>query len=213
MSIKKGFLYMKKKLSLRKKRSLETKKTLYANSIKLFNEKGYDNVTVDEIVGVSGFAKGTFYTHFSSKDEIIKNRIKELDDFYTNIFRYINKKNSPEKKMIIFVQELYKQIEYKIGLDFQKISYQNLIGVNSVNNEVFQINEDRSLYKIIYQIIQEGQKKGEFTKDLDYREIGMLIIRNIRGTVFEWCIYGEKMNLRKEGMIFLNLFLDSIRTK
>jgi AcrR family transcriptional regulator len=57
MSIKKGFLYMKKKLSLRKKRSLETKKTLYANSIKLFNEKGYDNVTVDEIVGVSGFAK------------------------------------------------------------------------------------------------------------------------------------------------------------
>lgn len=37
---------------------------------RLFEEKGYDNTSVNDIVRAVGVAQGTFYYHFKSKDEI-----------------------------------------------------------------------------------------------------------------------------------------------
>jgi len=31
---------------------------------RLFMEKGYDNTTIEEIIGEAGIAKGTYYYHF-----------------------------------------------------------------------------------------------------------------------------------------------------
>jgi len=55
----------------RKLRELETRKNLILNTAKeLFTEKGFSNVTMDELATVIEFSKGTIYTHFSSKEEI-----------------------------------------------------------------------------------------------------------------------------------------------
>lgn len=55
----------------RKLRELETRKKLILNTAKeLFTEKGFSNVTLDDIATVIEFSKGTIYTHFNSKEEI-----------------------------------------------------------------------------------------------------------------------------------------------
>lgn len=55
----------------RKLRELETRKDLILNTAKeLFAEKGFSNVTLDDIATVIEFSKGTIYTHFKSKEEI-----------------------------------------------------------------------------------------------------------------------------------------------
>lgn len=55
----------------RKLRELETRKNLILNTAKeLFNEKGFSNVTMDDLATVIEFSKGTIYTHFNSKEEI-----------------------------------------------------------------------------------------------------------------------------------------------
>ena len=37
----------------------------------LFQEKGYDDTTIDEIILQSGTSKGSFYHYYSSKDELL----------------------------------------------------------------------------------------------------------------------------------------------
>lgn len=55
----------------RKLRELETRKKLILNTAKdLFTEKGFSNVTLDDIANAIEFSKGTIYTHFKSKEEI-----------------------------------------------------------------------------------------------------------------------------------------------
>jgi AcrR family transcriptional regulator len=48
----------------------------------LFLQRGYDRVSVNEIISAVGIAKGTFYHHFSSKDalleELIEHRAEEI---------------------------------------------------------------------------------------------------------------------------------------
>ncbi|WP_199620177.1 FAD-dependent oxidoreductase [Paenibacillus alkalitolerans] len=50
----------------RKKRQL-----VIDTAIRLFAEKGYEQVSVDEIIAISGISKGTFYHYFSSKEDLL----------------------------------------------------------------------------------------------------------------------------------------------
>jgi len=50
----------------RKKRQL-----VVETALRLFSEKGFDQVPVDSIIEAAGISKGTFYHYFKSKDEIL----------------------------------------------------------------------------------------------------------------------------------------------
>jgi AcrR family transcriptional regulator len=55
----------------RKLRELEARKNLILNTAKeMFAEKGFSDVTMDDIATAIEFSKGTIYTHFKSKEEI-----------------------------------------------------------------------------------------------------------------------------------------------
>lgn len=50
----------------------EKKKEIRRRAAALFREKGYDNVTVNEIAAASGISKNTFYYYYENKEELIR---------------------------------------------------------------------------------------------------------------------------------------------
>ena len=62
---------MEKNYALRKKRAAQTKKNLIEASVRLINERGYNNTTIDDICAECGISKGAFYHHFNSKIDIV----------------------------------------------------------------------------------------------------------------------------------------------
>lgn len=61
---------------------------LMAAAEELFLEKGYDETSVDEIVKLAGVAKGTFYLHFRSKDDVLIGlRERFINLFYERLKR------------------------------------------------------------------------------------------------------------------------------
>lgn len=54
-----------------KKGNMQTKEKILVVAEKLFKEKGYHQVTVQEIADISGISKNTFYYHFKSKIDLI----------------------------------------------------------------------------------------------------------------------------------------------
>ncbi|MCL2857415.1 MAG: TetR/AcrR family transcriptional regulator [Oscillospiraceae bacterium] len=55
----------------RRYNSKETIELILSASIKLFNEKGFDKTSMQEIVDESGVSKGSIFHHFNSKEEIL----------------------------------------------------------------------------------------------------------------------------------------------
>ena len=45
---------------------------IFKTAVSLITEKGYDNVSVNEICTTAGVAKGTFYVHYKSKEDIVR---------------------------------------------------------------------------------------------------------------------------------------------
>ncbi|WFS61906.1 TetR/AcrR family transcriptional regulator [Pseudodesulfovibrio thermohalotolerans] len=51
-------------------KSQQTMQELMASAIELFGTKGFGNTSVAEITDHAGYAKGSFYRHWNSKDEL-----------------------------------------------------------------------------------------------------------------------------------------------
>jgi AcrR family transcriptional regulator len=51
-------------------KSLQTRQELMAAAVELFGARGYDATTVADITRRAGYAKGSFYRHWQSKDEL-----------------------------------------------------------------------------------------------------------------------------------------------
>jgi AcrR family transcriptional regulator len=51
-------------------KSLQTRQELMAAAVELFGAHGYDATTVADITRRAGYAKGSFYRHWQSKDEL-----------------------------------------------------------------------------------------------------------------------------------------------
>lgn len=54
------------------KKAERTKAKLTASARKLISERGFDNVSVEEITKDAGVAKGTFYHYFVCKEDVVR---------------------------------------------------------------------------------------------------------------------------------------------
>lgn len=57
-------------------RAASTRRLLQEHALRLFSERGFDDVTVEEVARSAGFSHMTFFRHFPSKDAVV------LDDPY-----------------------------------------------------------------------------------------------------------------------------------
>jgi AcrR family transcriptional regulator len=57
-----------------------TRDHLFTVAMRLFEERGYPEVSIEEIVRAAGVARGTFYVHFPSKDDVLIELIRRSDE-------------------------------------------------------------------------------------------------------------------------------------
>jgi TetR/AcrR family transcriptional regulator, transcriptional repressor for nem operon len=64
----------------------DTRDQILTTAFKLFFEKGYKEVTMNQLVSASGLSKGAFYHYFSSKEELYKVTLDRYIDSYMENF-------------------------------------------------------------------------------------------------------------------------------
>jgi Transcriptional regulator len=65
------------------KRSIEKYEKILTAAYKLFNEKGYFNITTADIAKEAGVATGSIYSYFTDKKEIFIEVLNRIDDKFT----------------------------------------------------------------------------------------------------------------------------------
>lgn len=188
-----------------------TKQQLYRCAMELFREKGYDQVSVDEIVRKAGTAKGTFYIYFSSKADIITEMLRQYDDYYDQVAAGLDPTWSVERRLGHMIQASCRFTQDVIGLDLIRVLY--IREVSGSGREVRELNEERTLFHILVSLLEEGQRTGQCTQDMPAQELAMLILRGIRATFFEWCCQDGALDLTQEALCFWTVFSQGLFIK
>jgi AcrR family transcriptional regulator len=187
----------------RKERAQITRRKLVDAALELFFEKGYDNVTVDDICEKAGVSKGAFYGHFKSKDQAVLEEFLKVDDYYREMLPEILKEESYVDKGIAFVRLALRYIASQ-GEMVIKVAYSSQIAPGKEASPI--ASSDRLLYTLAEGLVKEAQKAGEVRQDLDSGEIAQAIIRAIRGTVYDWCLQDGGFDLEAAAEPLASIF-------
>jgi len=197
-------------LTSRKKKALETRDKLLKTSLDLFNKFGFEHVTVEQITKACHVSKGTFYTHFPSKYDIILEKFKELDHFYSTVEKNIDRTLPASEKILIVYQEQMKYLTNVVGKDLLRTVYTAAM-TNQVKQDHYLINPERKIFQIMNTYIEEGLQQGELSHDLSANEVQAIIQRCMRANVYDWLIHGEDFNLAVEMNQFTAIVLNGLK--
>lgn len=149
-------------------------------SERLFNENGYDNTSISDIVKTIGIAQGTFYYYFKTKEDV-------LDAIAT--------------KYVFNLLSILKEIDGKEDMDaLEKINtlFRRILHFNRQRKEVISfMHEERNLllhhkmelgslpYLVPYlqSILEEGTEEGIFK--IRYPEETAIAIISLIGSLFD----------------------------
>ena len=124
---------------------------------KLFEEKGYEQTQVQDIVNEIGVAKGLFYYYFKSKDEVME----ELADRYADaiidaVNKLIDKDISTFDKINRIFQIFIDSAEKKSGI------FMGILNVkNGITHERIFFNVGGKMVPLVTELILSGNDNGE----------------------------------------------------
>jgi len=199
----------KKGMSQRSLNALETKNKLLSTAMMLFTQRGFDKVTVDDITRFAGVSKGTFYNHFTAKDEVLVEQFNRIDDYYEQILRHIKPTETASGRALIFVDAMCEYCGNIWGLNLLKIVYSNQISVNA--RPYILLNKKRLFYTFLLEIVRHGIASGEFTTEIPEEEQVEMFSRMARSVLYEWCLHDGSYDLKEAGRYGFELVLKLIR--
>ncbi|MGE7999341.1 TetR/AcrR family transcriptional regulator [Lysinibacillus sp. NPDC093190] len=199
-------------LTSRQLKALETREKLLKASLDLFNKHGFEHVSVEQITKACNVSKGTFYTHFPSKYDVILEKFKELDSFYGSVEKNIDHTLPASDKILLLYQEQMKYLTNVVGKDLLRTVYTAAM-TNQVEQDHYLINPQRMIFQIMNSYIEEGIQLGEFRHDIEVNKIQAIIQRCMRANVYDWLIHNEDFDLSAEMEQFTAIVLDGLKVE
>jgi len=193
-------------MTKRQELAQQTKHSLMESAVALFETKGFDVVTIEDITTRAGVAKGSFYTYFSNKSDIIVEEFWKIDAYYEAWAREnLTQLSSPREKLLAFTQAQMTYIRDVVGNVHLKILYTNQLLPTAIPKVIN--NPDRQWYKIVEGILAQGQGDGSFRTDRSAARLAVLFNRSVRSVFLDWCIGDGSFDLVEEGLEFVEGWL------
>ncbi len=188
---------MRPKATRRKEQAQQTRAAIVEHAQRLFRERGFEAVTIEEITDAAGVARGSFYTYFKNKSEIIIAEFRDIDDYYRRYAANLKRYGTAREKLLAFTRAQMRYVRDTVGNENLKVLYANQTiepgSVKIINNR------ERFWYHLIRDIIADGQAAGEFRTDKSAEQLADWFNRTVRGLFLEWCISsGQEFDLVKE---------------
>ncbi len=201
-----------KKINKKKAQGAETKQRLYEIAKRLFMERDFAEVSLEDITDEAGITKGAFYVHYESKDALIAVIIADsafsTDTDYKAFMEALPVDMSAYDMLLALTEKIADVLEDTIGFENMKKVYQLLL-MKTVDMEAVK-GYNRELYRLFYTLLEKGIKTGEFKTSITPEELSRHFVMALRGLSYEWCIRYPDFNLKEQAVEHFKLLLQGI---
>ena len=191
-----------------KKNSRNAKGRIISAAWELFYEQGYDDTTVEEIIEKSQTSKGSFYHYFEGKDALLGSLSILFDEKYDELMEVMDKNMNSFNKLMFLNKELFKMVENSISLDLLARLYSSQL---VTRGDRHLLDHNRTYFKVLRQIVVEGQSRGQITEKASVNEIVNVYAMCERAFLYDWCISNGNYSLIQYSEKFFPMLLDRFK--
>ncbi len=195
-----------------KAKASEKRERILQSAIKVFARKGFYNTRVSEIARQAGVADGTIYLYFKNKDDIL------ISIFTDRIGRLNDEMERQLAELPTITEKIERIVSIQLGLlrghkDLAEVITINLRQSNRFLKQYAAPGFNRYL-DIIAAVIQEGQDRGELSKEVSPRVAACALFGALDGVTLTWVLgTRDDERLSRAGKQVCTLFVEGLRQK
>ena len=172
----------------RQRRAAETRVRLFRCALQLFAERGFPNVTVEDITETADVGKGTFFNYFESKDHVL-GVMAEIQ--LGKVREALRLADSGKQTTYSVLHRLFLRVGEEPGRspDLARALISSFLASESVRGLIDRnMSEGR---KMVAQVVAAGQKRGEIDPRLRKEKIAIQLQQAFMGTLLLWSLHGK----------------------
>ncbi len=159
-------------------------------AIKVFARKGFYNATIADVAKIAEVAEGTIYLYFKNKDDLLISIFEHsMDLFIQEAARELEGVQDPKEKIKKFLSLHLKLVQKNPELA-QVLQIE--LRQSSKFMKEYEGSKFTDYLNVVRSILEEGQQKGIFRKDLDPRILRRAIFGAVDELALEWLLMTKK---------------------
>ncbi len=165
-------------------------------ALRLFVSQGYRQTNLEAIASAAGFTKGAVYFYFRSKERVLLELLKRVHNVVVDEALEAAAAAGPgaADRLVAFLHH-----QSRLG-----VTHRDAVLLLILMSLEFSDREGavrralrrsyRRIYAFVEDLIADGQRKGEFRKDLHCRELCAIVMAIHDGTFLEWYRRSQALN-------------------
>jgi AcrR family transcriptional regulator len=172
----------------RERRAAETRLRLFRCALQLIAERGFPNVTVEDITEAADVGKGTFFNYFATKDHVLG----VMAEIQLGKVRMAASLASQGKQAIHTVlHRLMLRLAEEPGRspDLARALISSFLASERVRKII--VGRMFEGHRMIAEVVAAGQKRGEIDPRLHQEKVATQLLQAEMGTILLWSTHGE----------------------
>ena len=169
-------------LGRRERRKQEVHERIYLAARALFEEKGFDATTVDEIAAAADVAPATFFNHFQSKQALLGTMAGVVLEHLQGLTaRHLEGTASSARRLRAFVAAAADEIRASRGMA-RVVLLEFIRHADPDEPHPYLVR----LHEPFIALIEEGQRQGELRRDYDSVFLAQMAVGMLNSAITRW---------------------------
>ncbi|RZO65679.1 MAG: TetR/AcrR family transcriptional regulator [Parvularculaceae bacterium] len=186
-------------ISRRTRKKQETRARILKSAIRLFGERGYDNVKIEEIANAADIANATFFLHFPTKAALVSAFNEELS---ASISARIKDFEIGAVEKLEIIRALVLD-EYSRHAELLR---RIVVDVAAQGGQAF-AESSESLTDLVSGVIREGQSENNLSTAFDADIAAECLVASWRAATLHWAQTGDAERAQRANRQALDLIL------
>lgn len=191
-------------MSIREKKKIETKNTIFEVAARLFKEKGFESTTVDEITREAEIGKGTFFNYYPTKEALLVDFVKEKEELVFELVKNELRKSTHVREkiknaLLIVAKSNERNKEITKLFVFEHLRH---YGYNERTSQ--------GLNTLLHKILEKGVEADEIRKSIDIKKASENITGIYYAALMEWLWSESDYSFSEDISIKIDMVFDGI---
>ncbi len=178
-----------KQVGRRERRAAETRLRLFRCALQLFSERGFPNVTVEDITEAADVGKGTFFNYFQSKDHVL-GVLAEIQ--LGKLQQAVEEAEAGKRSIESVLHQLFVRLAEEPGRSPEMARALISAFVSSDRSTEIMGHNMAKGREIVARAIEIGQKRKEIDPRLKKDRVALQAQQTFLGALLVWSLTGEQ---------------------